>query len=253
MLDDFRYSHTKLFSNHLLHYGNTKQSLAHLVASLDVFISMTSAELSPINLEQFEMLQPDLGSAYLETLRLVARHDDIRVCTLAMQIFTNTTPFSLGHEHALAYLADVLRDSTKALTHNIEEDTRGEVARISLQLLEHSTLLSPSSPSTAQSALRARGGILSLLCMCSLPKLVSGLGRHISSWAQSLHLWLDEYCVSHHFMHSGQSLTKVNCRTFLLGLQRSLLWRPFSQQCQSFLIWGWKLSSFKYTMHCTTH
>ena len=188
--------------------------LARFVASFQVFETLGSGArlLTTHILDGYKALQPDLGCACLEALSLSRQDLDIEALLLIVQLGADLAQSSAQNVQFLDHLATLLCKVESAELEVMEEHEHQRLTSSAWQLLASPVFALSQSPSIAQSALRAKGGILSLLCTCQSLKPDHGLDAQIAMWSQSLRLWLDESSVSHFALRQPRSLTE-NCRT----------------------------------------
>ena len=197
---DKKFPVSQLYQHLRSNRDSVKKSSARVFAFVQTSIS-TSSTVMPttdrISSVQ-ELLGPELTLAQLEALEAIDQQLSIESILSAMRNYLDIAQSkTVDLEQALEYLAPLLGRAQlqSSLLASSESDLKHELSEVGLKILNDTSLLLPKSPSVAQSALRAKGGIFTVLLYCRASKAKLSFGRHFQAWAHSLRLNLDENLV----------------------------------------------------------
>ena len=182
-------------------YGDCiKYAFARFVVSLELLRSRAPMNSLPKSNSLYlaGVLEAEIGLAYLETTKLFRGPIEIHHLLLAMQQYMKCVRSQSVQEDAVSYLGQVLNKVRPAVFQTLAHSStlKQEVRATGLQTLAAPSFTIPKNPFVAQSALRARGSILSLLYYCETQPLRAALHGKISRWTQDVRLSLEETCVS---------------------------------------------------------
>ena len=215
-------------------HGNVKQALARFKASSELLRSTIALRSTPAASDSNFSISPEneTGGAYLEALQVQKVPADVRYILLAMKVYLHSARAGSGEEQALGCLANLLNMTRTTIPGDLKHDgnLKQETLVAGTDVLANPEFISPESPTAAQSALVARGGILSLLYFCDERRPSTDIGQRIRRWSRSLRLWLVETSASHSCLALALGLMS-DYRTFLpdllllcpLNLSRRLL------------------------------
>ena len=205
-------------------HSNLKQALARFKASSEYLVSTIALRSMPAasESESSVSLDHEHGSPYLEALQAHGTSIGIRHQLLALRVYLNGPRAETDEEQALGNLANLLSTVPSTIredfghNHNLKQD----FFAAGMEVLASPSFMSPRSPTAAQFALHASGGIFSLLYYCGDGEPGADFDQRVWRWAQSLRLWLDESCVSYSCTVLAFTL-KIYNRNFPLDSPRS--------------------------------